>query len=124
MTPAFLQLAPYLSIRDRPFRSRPTEVSTTEYTIQMGRIATAFENLTKVGPSGPASVHLARLTELSVEVLATYAMLGLVDVYAEGIYHHCQRPISEPTPNYRLILDTTYEPDPDEEEDAFPGPNS
>jgi hypothetical protein len=108
MTPAFLQLFPYLAVRDRPVRSKPTQVSTSEYITQMGRIASALEALTKSGADGPASVHLARLTELTAETLATYAMLGLVDVYALGLYEYCHRPISSPTPDYRMILDPRH----------------
>jgi hypothetical protein len=116
MTPQFLHLHPYLAARDRPIRPRPTEVSTSEYIMQMGRLAAALENLTKVGATSPASIHLSRLTELSIEVLATYAMLGLEETYALGIFEACRRPISSPTPDYRLVLDKAYP----EDDDDFP----
>jgi hypothetical protein len=121
MTPQFLQLIPYLKIRDRSFRFIPTEVTTSEYITQMGRLAIALENLIKVGTSGPASIHLARLTELSAEILATYCMLGLSETYALGIAEFAKRTISSPTPDYKILLDKVYgNNDDDDDEDDTP----
>lgn len=126
MNPQLLQTASYMAGQARLVRFRPVpELPTAEVYTQMERLLTnlwSFAHCVGVNLgrhptiiSTGASitftpVTLARLTELEVEVLATYHMLGMGSAMVRGIMEVTRTPPTKLT-NFKVIVDETWPED-------------
>ncbi len=125
MSPKFYQTARYLEARARPCRVTPTtDLSPTERILQLQRL---IDELWLLGyasglslgqkptiiatgdTTAPASVVLARLTSLCVELYATYLMFGLAHPQSRAFLEYCTRKVGASAPCYRTIIDESTE---------------
>lgn len=132
MTQQFLQVGQHMVENGRLVRYRPVSAipSVERFTqverlidrlwdlserlgMNLGRKPTIINTGAEIAPSG---VLLSQLTQLAVEVHASYLMVGLADAWSTGIWAYTQARTGSETVNYRKIVDETYINDTDEEE--------
>lgn len=113
-------------VRYRPVTSIPTIESFTQIERLVDRLWNLAERMGKnlgrkptiisMGVDvAPPGVILSHLTQLEVEVHATYLMFGLADAWNRAIYEFTTKNGTD-TVNYRKIVDETYLEEDDLEE--------
>ncbi len=127
MTPQLSHISSFMESRGRIVRVTPaTGLPNAERYSQIERVVdslwtTARELGISLGPRptliltgdgmAPPATVLAALTSFNTEVLATFLMVGLGDVYAQAVWKYASTPLGKPSPNYRTIIDDVYNQD-------------
>jgi len=131
MNPQLTQLTRYMQTRGRTFRLAPVTglplperfsqierlvdrlwALSDRFGISLGKKPTVVSTGAELAPPSEA---LHAVTELEVEVLCTFLVLGLGDVHSRAVFLFANSLIETPSPNFRKIIDECYNIDPSDD---------